>query len=78
MAESIEVLYQNALLADAAYLDWERLPTDINDDVFKLRMSGLLVSERIFTQEQAQEFVDRYDDLGFQENTPDGFSAINK
>jgi len=24
MAESIEVLYQNSLLASAAYVDWER------------------------------------------------------
>lgn len=57
MAQSIETLYQNALLADAAYLDWVRELGE-DDAAFEERMATELVDKRKFTEEQARLFVE--------------------
>ena len=62
--QSVDTMYQHALLADAAYLDWGM---SINIKVMK--------QERAFSTTQAEEFLKRYTVLAHQENTASGFAA---
>jgi len=74
MSQSIETLYQNALLADAAYLDWARNPGE-SDIEFEARLAAELVNKREFTEEQARLFVERYEVIVPLPNTDSGFAA---
>jgi len=81
MSESIELLYQNSLLADAAYLNWEREEGE-NDEQFKARLRDLLTkstdpddNHRAFTFEQAQIFVNRYTVIRQFNDESTGFAA---
>jgi len=76
--QSTDTLYQQALLADAAYLDWEQFIgiTDINTyNKLSADQKKLLIRERAFSTTQAKEFLDRYTVLAHQENTASGFAA---
>ncbi len=77
--QTIEALYQNALLADAAYVNWARSEneneaTDEGNENFRIRITGELEA-RGFTNVQADAFFVRYKVLSVSEDSSSGFSA---
>ena len=66
---SYEMLYQSALMADAAYIDFSQY----NISSVMLREKFL---ERGFTEQQVDDFFVRYEIKHYQPNNSSGFSAI--
>ncbi|MCP5160240.1 MAG: hypothetical protein H7A00_00945 [Hahellaceae bacterium] len=82
MTSNVETIYQNALLADAAYIDFKKGADLEIDGKIKDEETYPLFRDRGFTLEQFDKFQNKYKvyqapngELAHQQNTLDGFAA---